>query len=42
MVAEEAEEGGCVDVGEPGVAGAPTAPAVFDGVPFLGACCRRS
>ena len=38
VVAEEAEDGGLVDVGEPGVAGPPTTPGKLDEEPFLGVC----
>jgi len=42
VVAEDAEEGGCVLVGEVGVAAPPTDPDTLWEEPCLGACWRRN
>ncbi len=42
VVAEEAEEGGCVLVGDVGVAPPPTAPDTLCDAACLGVCWRRN
>ena len=42
VVADEAEDGGFVAVGDPGIAGPPTTPDILVEEPCLGVCCRRN
>lgn len=42
VVEEDAEDGGFVVVGDPGIADPPTAPDTPCDDPFLGVCCRRN